>query len=339
MTIDDIARLAQTSTATVSLALNNRPGVNAETRRRILAIAEETGYLAAKKEARRSVSQIVKLIAVSKPETSGIHNFRTSFFAEIINSIQSQCALLGYSMIYSIVRHESLFTQLREDESRQPSAGIILLGTYLNDEEVTMLAEINEKILILDRNAVLTPVDTVCINNYMGAYQCAEYLMAQGHREIGYIQSATRVSNLRERRAGFLAALENRKVSLMPQADFSNNSYQSDGADQLRRRLETCDHLPTAFFCENDYNALCLISALHQMDKRVPEDVSVIGFDDVPECSIVVPQLTTVHVDREELARAAVRRIHDMIGEKEKTVSQHITLDVQLIERASAARR
>lgn len=337
MTIDEIARIAGTSTATVSLALNNRPGVNAETRQRILAIADETGYLAAKKEAKRNVSQIVKLIAVSKPETSGIHNFRTSFFAEMINSIQSQCAMLGYSMIYSIVRHESLFAQLREDESRQPSAGIILLGTYLNDDEVGHLAEMNEKILILDRNAMLTPVDTVCINNYMGAFRGAEYLIGLGHREIGYIQSATRVSNLKERRSGFQAALEVHGIGFAEQAVFSNNSYQSDGASQLRRRLEDCGHLPTAFFCENDYNALCLISALHQMEKRVPEDVSVIGFDDVPECSIVVPQLTTVHVDREELARAAVRRIHDMIGEKVQSVSQHIMLDVKLIERSSAA--
>lgn len=338
MTIDEIAKLAQTSPATVSLALNNRPGVNAETQKRIIAIAEETGYLASKREAKRSVSKIVKLIAVSQPETSGIHNFRTSFFAEIINCIQSECAALGYSMIYSIVQHESLISAIKEDENRQRSAGIILLGTYLGDEEVLLLSEMHENILVLDRNAMLAPISTVCINNYLGAHLSARHLINQGHRDIGYIGSATRVSNLKERRQGFLLALEECGLQLMKDADFSNNSYQSDGTDRLRDMLAKCPKLPTAFFCENDYNALCLISALRQLGKRVPEDVSVIGFDDVPECSIVLPQLSTIRVDREALAKIAVRQIHYMITRQGRQATQHIMIDVELIARESTAK-
>lgn len=337
MTIYEIAKIAQTSPATVSLALNNRPGVSPVTRQKILEIAEKSGYISHKKDSGTD-SKVIKLIAVSKPETSNIHNFRTSFFADIINWVQRRCSELGYSMLYSILPHDEFVRVLSSSESSHPAAGFLLLGTYLDDQEIELLTEVSAPLVLLDRNCPLIPINTVGINNYMGAYHSVISLAELGHSHIGYIQSASDVGNLTERRQGFLDALSDRHLSSCEDFCFQCNSYVPDGVDVLCQQLRNCTQLPTAFFCENDYNALCLISALSQLNKRIPEDVSIIGFDDVPECIITSPQLSTVRVNRQALAYTAVDLLHSIISGHSETeaTTRSISINVDLIKRASA---
>lgn len=336
MTIYEIAKIAQTSPATVSLALNNRPGVSPATRQKILEIAAEAGYIPHKKDSGTD-KKAIKLVAVSKPETSNIHNFRTSFFADIINWVQRRCSELEYSTLYSILPHDEFINVLNDSEASQPSAGILLLGTYLDDKEIEPLTEISAPLVLLDRNCPLIPINTVGINNYMGAYHSVISLVELGHTHIGYIQSASDVGNLTERRQGFLDALSDSNLSTCEDFCFQCNSYVPDGVDVLCQRLRSCTQLPTAFFCENDYNALCLISALNQLGKRIPEDVSIIGFDDVPECIITSPQLSTVRVNRQELAYTAVDLLHSIISDHNgtKETTRSISINVDLIKRAS----
>jgi len=170
----------------------------------------------------------------------------------------------------------------------------------------------------------------------MGAYRSTAYLIEAGHRNIGSIQSASRVANLEERRRGFLDALKDRQLPLLPEFSFSSNSYLQNSAELLQGKLQKLKTLPTAFFCENDYNALCLISALNKANYRVPEDVSVVGFDDVPEGVIVSPQLTTIRVDREALANTAVDRLHALASAGEEQSGQHILINVGMVRRESA---
>ena len=120
MTINELAKLAQTSPATVSLALNNRPGVSPVTRQRILDIAASEGYISRKREIAPD-KKIIKLIAVSKPNTSDVHNFRTSFFADIINWVQKRCSQFNYSMLYSIIPHNDFIATINSSEAEQRS--------------------------------------------------------------------------------------------------------------------------------------------------------------------------------------------------------------------------
>ncbi len=335
MTIDEIAKLAQTSSATVSLALNNRPGVSAVTRERILQIAAESGYISKKKEA-AATKKTIRLVAVSKPDTSNIHNFCTSFFADIINCIQCRCGELGYSMLYFVIPHNDFLTSLKQYEQAQPSMGTLLIGTYLNDKEVDLLQTLDGNVVLLDRNCPLNTLDTVGINNYMGAYKSAVRLIELGHKNIGYVQSSSRVANLAERFQGFRQALSDYRLSLPETSVFHINSYVPGSMELMCQKLQACRELPTAFFCENDYNALCLISSLNRLGYHVPDDFSVIGFDDVPECIITDPQLTTVRVDRRALAYAAVDRLHALIQGGSPAVTQGISLNVELVQRDSA---
>lgn len=335
MTIKDLAKLTNTSPATVSLALNGKAGVSDTTRERIIKAAEENGYILPKRTAALP-SSIIRLVAVSKPNTSGIHNFRTTFFAEIINYIQTRCSELNYSMIYSMVPHSDFLQSILNLETIQPSCGIIVLGTYLESSEVPLLQQLPVPFVLLDRNCTIHNLNSVSINNFSGAYLAVEKLISCGHTRIGYISSSPNVYNLEERRSGFLSALRTHDLSLAPQDIIPTNSYSSDGVQRLKAALSDRSDIPTAFFCENDYTALSLVSALIQLGYSVPGDVSVIGFDDVPECSLTTPPLSTVHVDRQALATAAVDRLHLLMTSPNIT-SQSILVNVSIRMRASVA--
>lgn len=335
MTIKDLAKLTNTSPATVSLALNGKAGVSGTTRERIIKAAEENGYILPKRTAALP-SSIIRLVAVSKPNTSGIHNFRTTFFAEIINYIQTRCSELNYSMIYSMVPHGDFLQSILNLETIQPSCGIIVLGTYLESSEVPLLQQLPVPFVLLDRNCTIHNLNSVSINNFSGAYLAVEKLISCGHTRIGYISSSPNVYNLEERRSGFLSALRTHDLSLAPQDIIPTNSYSSDGVQRLKAALSDRSDIPTAFFCENDYTALSLVSALIQLGYSVPGDVSVIGFDDVPECSLTTPPLSTVHVDRQALATAAVDRLHLLMTSPNIT-SQSILVNVSIRMRASVA--
>ena len=335
MTIKDLAKLTNTSPDTVSLALNGKAGVSGTTRERIIKAAEENGYILPKRTAALP-SSIIRLVAVSKPNTSGIHNFRTTFFAEIINYIQTRCSELNYSMIYSMVPHSDFLQSILNLETIQPSCGIIVLGTYLESSEVPLLQQLPVPFVLLDRNCTIHNLNSVSINNFSGAYLAVEKLISCGHTRIGYISSSPNVYNLEERRSGFLSALRTHDLSLAPQDIIPTNSYSSDGVQRLKAALSDRSDIPTAFFCENDYTALSLVSALIQLGYSVPGDVSVIGFDDVPECSLTTPPLSTVHVDRQALATAAVDRLHLLMTSPNIT-SQSILVNVSIRMRASVA--
>lgn len=335
MTIHELAQLANTSAATVSLALNGRPGVNAETRARILALAEEYGYSARRKSNHALSGKIIRLIAVTKPSTSNIHNFRTSFFAEIINCIQARCSELGYMMVYSIVSHHDFLTAIRESEAAQPCVGAIILATYLEDSELAALRNLPFPFVLLDRTSGFYNYNSVFINNYAGAYSAVSELAQNGHTHLGYVCSLSGVSNMAERKRGFFDAIAHYGLEFHQEDMLACNSYIADGVDLLGRQLRSLTSLPSAFFCENDYNALTLISALNSIGVSVPADVSVIGFDNVPECIMTTPRLTTIQVDRQLLAEAAINRLHDVLNTQNKSGTQSIQVNTTLIRRAS----
>lgn len=339
MTINDIAKLANVSPATVSLAINNRAGVNAGTRQKILDIAKKNGYFPQRHTNARngSINKAIKLIAISKPDTSDIHNFKTSFFADIIDYTQKRCAELGYSLIYSTISYTEFIDAIKQSELEQPSSGIILLGTYLDDNEIEQLHELGNNIVLMDRNCPLELFNTVSINNYMGAYKATKYFINLGHKNIGYIHSTARIANLRERQRGVIDALKDNDLSLAETHSFQVNSYMLSSVDLMVEKLSKCTKLPTAFFCDNDYNAICLMNALARLGHRVPEDVSVIGFDDVPECLLMSPLLTTIHASRRSLAYAAVDRLHAILSSPNPPVTRRTEINVKLIVRNSVA--
>ncbi|QJD85036.1 LacI family DNA-binding transcriptional regulator [Cohnella herbarum] len=341
MRIDDIARLAGVSKAAVSLTLNGKPGIGPETRERILQIANEHGYQPKTKTAPRDpqAGSFTFLVFTN----SGIvleQYYQQPFFRELIQYIEERCRAHGYSLLFSSVDMSKFQDEIRLIADDRRSDGVILLGTNLNKDLLGQVTSgLSTPLVVLDTCLEMLPIPFIQINNVMGGYQAGTHLCRLGHRDIGYIASDIRIRNFDDRRIGFVQALRESGVELAGETVFSVAPTILSSQDALKKQLSAyLDKglpLPTALFCECDYIAISAIKSLNELGYRVPEDVSVVGFDNITEAQIVSPELTTVHVEKERMAHLAVDILMESI-ESDSAVTSKIMVDTHFIERLSS---
>jgi len=341
MNLEDIAKLAGVSKSAVSLALNGKPGVSENTRRRILKIAEEHGY---RPKARTDAQNGDVLTFLACVNTGLVQQqyYEQPFFRELIQHIEERCSMHGYSLQYSTVSVDDVERSPRAAVEKVRGRGCILLGTNLDAGQLAALHQaLGPHTVVLDTMCETLPVHVVAINNLMGGYQAGKHLCELGHRRFGYLASAERIRNFEERRRGFMAALAECGVTVADEAVFSASPSMLHAQAELRERfanhLAAGRDLPTAVFCECDYIAIGAIKAMQSLGIRVPEDVSVVGFDNISEASIITPEMTTVHVEKKRLAYLAVDLLVDSF-EREDGVKQKIAVDTRLVIRNTTIR-
>ncbi len=342
MKMEDIARIAGVSKGAVSLALNGKPGISPETRDRIVQIAKEHGYKTKSRSANhdRQPGSITFLVIAN----AGIvleDYYQQPFFRELIHYIEERCRTNGYSLLFSSVDMSAFDEGIRSIAEEKRNDGVILLGTNLDKSHLAAIAKsLSLPLVVLDTCFETLPVPFIQINNAMGAYQAGSHLCRLNHSRIGYIASDVRIRNFDDRKTGFMEALGEHGVELFPECVFSVAPTILSSQDALKRQLtsylEKGRELPSAFFCECDYIAISAIKSLIELGYRVPEDVSVVGFDNISESVIVSPELTTVHVEKETMAHLAVDMIIHAI-ESGSIISSKTMVDTQFIERQSTS--
>jgi len=319
MNIEEIAKRANVSKAAVSLALNNRPGVGPETRRRIMEIVKESGYKhRSMVDPKPALSgdledKLIRVVGYIKPDTVSHQYQSSSFFTEVLRIIEKNARKLGYATVFSSLDEGTNIEELQRLEESHPSSGIILLGTNLLPEEVVQVVEKYPRCVILDTMFEQLDADFVVMDNYMGGYSAARYLVDElGYRTIAYAEADERIANFRYRKLGFYAACEHFKCTISPNNVFTLASDISESKKKFKALMENRKELPSAIFCECDYMAIGVIQALNEAGLRVPDDISVMGFDDVSEASIVSPPLTTIAVPRHKMGELAVQHLIQM---------------------------
>lgn len=341
MKMEDIARIAGVSKSAVSFAFSGKQGISPETRERILQIAKENGYTP---KSRATVTeQAMKSLTFLAFANSGIvleQYYQQPFFRELIHYIEERCRSNGYSLIFTSVEMDNFKENIKSLAEEKRSDGVILLGTNLDQSQIAAVADqLTTPLVVLDSCFETLPVHFVEINNVMGAYQAGSHLCALGHRNIGYIASKVRIHNFEERKRGFTAALRERDLEVNEECVFSVAptilSSQEALKSQITAYLDAGNSLPTALFCECDYIAISAIKTLSELGYRVPEDISVVGFDNISEAVIVTPELTTVHVEKERMAHLAVDLMIQSI-ELDVPVKTKIKVDTQFIARLSS---
>lgn len=342
MKMDDIARLAGVSKSAVSIAMSGKPGIGTDTRERILQIAKEHGY--------NLKSRPIKPEAASKALTflvlanSGIvldKYYQQPFFRELIHYIEERCRSKGYSLLFSTVDIGQFDHDISSFAEEVRTEGVILLGTNLSSDQIRDIAASIPHLVVLDTCYDTLPVHFVEINNFMGGYQAGTHLTDNGHKRIGYLASDVRIHNFEERKRGFLAALKEAGIADGPAPVFTAAPTILSSQDELKQQIEgvlrSGSPLPTAFFCECDYMAISAIKTLTELGIRIPEDVSVVGFDNISESVIVTPELTTIHVEKERMAKLAVDLLIDSL-DRDTTAATKTKVDTTLVERLSSTR-
>lgn len=310
VSIRDISRMTGYSPATVSNALNYKKGVNQETAAEIFRVAKETGYIS--ENAIRKIKLVIFRI-------NGLIIDDTPFFSALINGFETECRKYGYEMVICNVdrRNEDYEKQLQTLLHEMGSA-VVVLATEMQDEDLDPFRAAACPVLIMDGWTDRMDFNAVLINNEDSARMATEYLYEKGHRRIGYIRSSFRIRGFKSRFYGYQAALHKFRLEFDDRNVFTVTPNLNGAYHDMLCHLEKRSSLPTAFFADNDLMALGAMKAFQEKGYRIPEDISIIGFDDLPFSEISNPALTTLRVPNTEMGQLAVRRIVDIIKKKDR---------------------
>lgn len=303
--IKKLSELTGFSQATVSNALNNKRGVSKETAEKVLKVARETGYLS---ECRVSG---IKLVVY---KTSGAVVNDSPFFSSLIAGVEAEGRNYGFdTLVYNLAKDAPDYEERMRELCSDPSRALLILATVLEEEEARRFEEAVAPVVMLDNWYRDLDFSAVLIDNSAAAGQAVEYLIQKGHKKIGHLKGSYGINNFLFREEGYLRALHENGLEFDPEYTFCLTPSMEGACADMSGILQKEPDLPTAFFADNDMIALGAIRALLQNGYQVPEDVSVVGFDDLPFCAISNPPLTTVKVHNYHMGIAAVRCLMELV--------------------------
>lgn len=307
ITIEDIAQHSGASITTVSMVLRDKPGIGAETRQRVLKIAQDLGYQrrapSLHRERTLNVAMIMRSRSRGHDEDPPTVN---AFYSWVMTGIEAAAQPHRMNLLYAT---------LPVDDDNQPIAmpdhllgqsleGILLIGAFSSEVVERIDATRATPIVLVDGPSVPTRHDSVVSDNEGGAHDAVTHLIRKGHRRIALIgPDADRDPNFAQRTEGYLRAM--RKHDLVPY------SIRVDGGGSDAIDAALADAIPatpdiSAMFACNDAYAIDAMRALERIGRRVPDDISVIGFDDIAPAEQITPGLTTMAVDKVSMGRLAV---------------------------------
>ena len=306
VTSKEIAAKLGLSPSAVSLALNGKPGVSEETRRLVIATAEKMGFNAVKLNSAITRRKRICFVFFVNKVVSIAEN--TTFSSFVLQGAENAASANSHSIEVRYVRTGDSFRKQLEGFADEVD-GFIVLGTDITKESEPEIREFLEfcaakPVVIIDNPVNFGIADCVTNDNYGGALTAAQYLISRGCARIGYLRAHHRISTFLEREAGLNAALDGAGLELHTVLD-TEVSFD-EAYKRVNEYLKNVTELPDAFFAENDVIAAAAIRAFNANGIKVPEQVSIIGFDDMPVCELTAPSLSTVHAFKEELGEVAV---------------------------------
>ena len=301
-----ISEITGFSPATVSNALKSKRGVNKETAERIFQVAEELGYSVGTKG--------LKSIKFVQFRRDGAIIDDSPFHPAVIEGVEEAARASGLDTIY--IRLDYNAPDYDDQVARivsDPNGGVILLATEMLEEDFDPFMECQCPLILLDGWCERLHFNGVLIDNLDASMFAVRYLINKGHRKIGYIRGASRIKAFVARSIGYSHVLMENNLELNPDWIVTVGTKTESAYRGMLQWLDQKKPLPTAFFVDNDLIAFGVIRALKERGIRVPEDVSVVGFDDLPYCTVSTPALTTIRVHKRSMGWEAVRRLMTMM--------------------------
>lgn len=311
----------------VSLALNGRPGVSEETREQVIQLAGRLGYTLPGGRTGEKHNILVLI-----PEYIRDDRY---FYNDIYWEIDNCSARSGLSAIMSIVTSRmELQKELPPVCNELSFSGVLAIG-ILSPDYMSFLKKKFSSIVTVDHCCYGSQIPCVVTSNINGCYTITKEVIRRGHKRIGFVGSIFTTDSIFERWCGFQLAM-NESGLACDRFNIKNESplgvLLSD-AGEIKGLLREMSELPTAFVCGGDRIAIACINALSSLGLRVPEDISVVGFDDIEISQLISPRLTTMHVKRHHMARVAVSELTRLI--RSQSCLQKTCLYAELVERES----
>jgi LacI family transcriptional regulator len=331
VTIKDVARASGVSTATVSRVLSGYEFVRETTRNRVMEAVEDRGYVA-KLQARSLAGGHSQIIGLLVP------NLDNGYVGTIMQGIDRELARFNYDVVlYTSHRHPGKESFYVDAIANGLTEGLLLVAPLVPTTYLDALREQNFPYVLIDQADATKNSNVVEATNCQGAYEATRYLSQLGHTRIAFITGALVVRSAVDRLRGYQAALIDCGIPARKELVIEGDFQQQTGYEITKRLLQSVNPLPTAIFASNDLSAFGAMDAARECGLRIPDDISIIGFDDIPQASFVYPKLTTVRQPLEQMGQVAVKMLLEQIEDQSRP-PQRVALATQLVIRDSCGR-
>jgi LacI family transcriptional regulator len=327
--IRDVAKRAGVAPITVSRFINNPELCSRETRMRVEAAIAELGFvpnrLASGLRSRRTNTLALILTDITNP-----------FFTTIARGVEDIASEAGYTVIFcntdESVSKEKMYLQMLLERRVD---GILLVPARNGLDSTALIRKQNVPIVLLDRRLPELMADVVRCDSEGGAYELTRLLLSLGHREIAILNGPKDVSTSSDRLAGYRRALTEAGIPPGPKREYNGAFNQASGFEMTRKALVEAQK-PTALFAANNFIAFGALKALHELGLRVPEDIAVVGFDDLPSALVTIPFLTVAAQPAYEMGSRAIEILLKKLVEGPSDQYQEVVLPAEIVIRQSS---
>ena len=307
-TIKTVAEKANVSTAAVSIALNNKPGVSEETRNRIMETAKKLGY-EPQIRSDNPTETTIRFLKISRHghTINKSHNFFIDAYVDGITLAARQSgAVLEFETYQAEVPLSEIIAKIRESPQ---ISGYLILGTELSLQDIDTFIQTGKDIVFMDTFLDYIAADFVDMNNTDAVYKIVKHFIQNGHLEIGLIKSSVQTRNFFLREKAFYQVMNDLGIPIHDDYIFDVDSTFDGAYSDLLNILQNRKTMPTALFAINDIIALGSLRALQESGFNIPVQISITGFDNLPMSEMVVPQLTSIDVSKNEIGQTAMEML------------------------------
>ena len=338
----EIAKIAGVSRSTVSRVINNYSNVSEETKEKVLKVINEFDYVphASARMLAGSKNKVIGLFVVDLiNEEDGLKNriTKSPYYLEFISSVIETASEMDYLVLVHIIHTVSGYEKIKESFYNKTISGGIFIGQNDDDESIQTIIDRGHKVVLIDQS--IRPEDVTynqCIivnaDNYNGAYSATKYLIDKKHKQIAHITGGIAKFSSKDRSRGYKKALEDAGLKINNKLIIDSEFVENAGYEAAKKLLNGMSNF-SAIFASNDKIAFGAIKAIQERGLKVPEDISVIGFDDIESSKYFNPPLTSMKMKLVEMADIATKSIIESI-EHEMKPSINV-VPVKLIERES----
>lgn len=329
MNLKQIAQLAGTSPATVSRVLNNHPDVRESTRQRVLVVIQQANFRpnAAARSLAAGQTRVIGLVVLRN--TARL--FSEPYFPLLILGISSACNAYDHSVMLWLSKPEYERQTIGRITRGGAIDGVIVSTMRMNDPIVMAFKEDGIPVVLIGRSPQDAEISYVDVENYQGAVAAVEHLWRQGRRRIATITGPLDIVSAYDRYNGYMKALTDRDVAVDPALVVEGDYSEISGYYAMQQLLS---QRPTAVFAANDSMALGALRAISQANLRVPDDIAIVGFDDIPIAAQSTPPLTTIRQPIEKAGAMAVEIMVDLV-ENPSHSPKRVVLPTELVVRNS----
>ncbi|HEY5560340.1 MAG TPA: LacI family DNA-binding transcriptional regulator [Clostridiaceae bacterium] len=312
---------------TVSLALRGMPGISSETRQKIILTADQLGYQY--KKANVVTKNICLILSKSIRKSFGFFNY-------VQFGMEDEGKKEGVNLIIHYYMQNEKEVRIPLSIKEGMISGIITLG-HISYDALKPLLDLHLPIVMVDHYLYNVGIDYILTDNYSGGYRATEYLIKKGHKKIGFLGDIYCSTSFKDRYLGFKKALEDYNMEINRDYLYTKISIEALALEEdpsVFEMFNEISKLPDALFCCNDAEAIAANRMFSSFGIKVPEDISIIGFDDIEFSMSMSPELTTMKVEKELMGRKAVEKLVSIMNNP-TTIAEKLLLNTTLVERNS----